>query len=354
MSECGEPSTKETGVQAPERGEPSTQEAEENEKPEGHKITRMAFLEGRLKLYLAQIPVIGFSSGQYDINVIKNYLLPTLVEHVEIGHLIKKGNAYFSIPTNCCRFLDIQNYLAPGYSYDKFLKAYLTGEQYAAVGGKGEFPYEAVAGSEWLLRTEFPSKEDFASKLKGTNMSEEKHQKLKEEVWDAKEMQNYRDLCSWYLEQDVVPFVKAVGAIFEFWNERKLDPFKQALSLPGITLNYLFSLLEHKTFFCLSGSQEVYDFYHSNLVGGPSIIFPRIMRGKKARFVNWSLGTKPNFAPVSKEPTPTPCTFGRPLKRCRWVFAPFGNWNKIQRPHPSSSIPCFANFRPPLIWSWSG
>lgn len=188
MSECGESSIKEIGVQVSERGESSIQEAEENEKLEGYKIIRMAFLEGRLKLYLAQILVIGFSSGQYDINVIKNYLFFILVEYVEIGYFIKKGNVYFSISTNCCRFLDIQNYLVFGYSYDKFFKVYLIGEQYAVVGGKGEFSYEVVVGFEWLLRIEFLLKEDFVFKLKGINMSEEKYQKLKEEVWDVKEM----------------------------------------------------------------------------------------------------------------------------------------------------------------------
>ena len=42
--------------------------------------------------------------------------------------------------TRKLRFLDIINFLAPGYSYDKYLKAYGCELQ------KGHFPYEYMDG----------------------------------------------------------------------------------------------------------------------------------------------------------------------------------------------------------------
>lgn len=59
-------------------------------------------------------------------------------------------------------------------------------------------------------------------------------------------------------------------------------------------------------------------------MGGFFIIFFWIMRGKKLRFVNWSLGIKLNFVSVLKESMLMFCIFGWFFKRCRWVFVLFG------------------------------
>ena len=61
-----------------------------------------------------------------------------------------------------------------------------------------------------------------------------------------------------------------------FWQERKIDIFKDGVSVPGLTMKYLFSNVPG-TFFSLLNEKDK-DLYYTmkaNNVGGPSIIFNR-------------------------------------------------------------------------------
>ena len=87
---------------------------------------QMLKLKRKFDLFLKEMPVVGFNSSRYDINVIKRFLFRSLDSSEEdgIGFVVKRNNAYMCIKTERLKFLDISNYLAPGYSYDQFLKAY--------------------------------------------------------------------------------------------------------------------------------------------------------------------------------------------------------------------------------------
>jgi len=63
------------------------------------------------------------------------------------------------------RFLDIRNFLAPGFSYAKFLKAYGSEEQ------KFYFPYEHINCLEKLNSDKLPDHQAFFSSLNETNIS---------------------------------------------------------------------------------------------------------------------------------------------------------------------------------------
>jgi hypothetical protein len=113
-----------------------------------------------LKGFLKELPVIGFNSGKYDLNLIKKYIAPYLLttdvddndnddddendkadrdRHVKNDMFVVMRNTNFMcLKTKTLKFLDIINYLAPGFSYDKFLKAY------GCTLTKGFFPYEWV------------------------------------------------------------------------------------------------------------------------------------------------------------------------------------------------------------------
>ena len=58
------------------------------------------------------------------------------------------------------------NYLAPGYSYDKFVKAH------GCTMTKGFFPYEWLDGYDKLFQKELPERKAFYSALKKTCISE--------------------------------------------------------------------------------------------------------------------------------------------------------------------------------------
>ena len=69
------------------------------------------------KTWVNQVPVFGFNSGRYDINMIKEYFVGDLAEISDVN-VAKKGNSYMFLSLPNFKFLDIKNYLAPGLSYD--------------------------------------------------------------------------------------------------------------------------------------------------------------------------------------------------------------------------------------------
>ena len=74
-----------------------------------------------------ELIVLGFNSGRYDLNLIKPLIVKLLLKKIEFA--IKRANTYLCLKTEKLRFLDIKNYLAPGFSYKKFLAAYGCQEQ---------------------------------------------------------------------------------------------------------------------------------------------------------------------------------------------------------------------------------
>ena len=71
----------------------------------------------RIKQWCGQVPVIGFNSGRYDLNLIRKYFISHLgQEKVDSGE--KQGQIMY-MKTPQFVFLDVINYLAPGITYDK-------------------------------------------------------------------------------------------------------------------------------------------------------------------------------------------------------------------------------------------
>ena len=123
--------------------EEETKEAEEEEEEaENGKKTVNPYktLQKQLQAWLHQLPVLGFNSGRYDLNAIKKFFVPLLIHNNTAERascfVIKRQNNFMCLSTDKLKFVDICNYLAPGVSYDKYLKAYGCELQ------KGHFPYE--------------------------------------------------------------------------------------------------------------------------------------------------------------------------------------------------------------------
>ena len=166
--------------------------------------------------WLRQLPVIGFNSGNYDINVIKRLFVANLLTPIEDEDescfVIKRQNTFMCFSTNKLRFLGIINYFAPGFSYDKYLKAYGCTMQKGLVHNR-----------------------------------------------------------------DVVPFLEAIDKQFAFYRQQNIDMFKYGISVPGLTLLYLFNDLPANIFFTVF-NLTIDDLHHIikyNIVGGPAIIFRR-------------------------------------------------------------------------------
>ena len=121
----------------------------------------------QLEEYLMELPVIGVNSGKYDINAIKCPLIRYLQQQAKF--VVKKNNSSMCFKTLRLKFLDIVNYLAPGFSYKKFLKAFGCSCSIA----KGFLLYEWIDLLDKLEATSLPPHEAFYSKLKRANIAEE-------------------------------------------------------------------------------------------------------------------------------------------------------------------------------------
>ena len=79
----------------------------------------------RIRDWCAQVPVLGFNSGKYDLNLIKQYFVEELSDTCTKVKLATQGSkTMFIIMPIIMSFLDVMNYLAPGASFDKWIKAY--------------------------------------------------------------------------------------------------------------------------------------------------------------------------------------------------------------------------------------
>ena len=98
-------------------------------------------------------------------------------------------------------------------------------------------------------------------------------------------MSTFKDFLVWYNNLDVVPFLEAVEKMSQFWQERKIDMFKDGVSVPGLTLKYLFSYLSPQTYFslCDKANSDLYHLIRDNNTGGPSIIFHRYHEAGKTK-----------------------------------------------------------------------
>ena len=146
--------------------------------------------------HLAVIPVIGFNSGSYDLNVMKGPLLKHLHDNDKIQFTIKRDSRLQCIQTDKFKFLDMINYLAPGTSYAKYLKAFNVSSQ------KGFFPYEYVTSLDVLEETSLPPHEAFFSSLTKSNISKEDYRYC-QQVLNDNSMSSLKYFLQWYVNSNI-------------------------------------------------------------------------------------------------------------------------------------------------------
>ena len=231
-------------------------------------------LLGQLFGWLHQLPVIGFNSGKYDMNVIKRFFVPYLLtpseDEDESCFVIKRQNTFMCFSTNKLRFLDIINYLAPGFSYDKYLKAYGCTMQ------KGHYPYEYIDDLRKLEESSLLPQAEFYSRLKNEGIIGAEYA-LSQEAWSDNRMKTMRGFLVWYNNRDVVPFLEAIDKQFAFYRQQNIDMCKDGISVPGLTLLYLFNDLPPNIFFTVVNltNKDLHHLVKDNIVGGPAIISHR-------------------------------------------------------------------------------
>jgi G:T-mismatch repair DNA endonuclease (very short patch repair protein) len=274
---------------------------------------RRADFEGileKLEDFMRVVPVLGFNSQNYDINVMKGPLLRYLQEmdDEDFKFVVKKTNKMTCIQSTTFKFLDVCNFIAPGFSYAKYLKAFKCTLE------KGFFPYEWLDSLEKLTERSLPSKDSFYSSLKDASISDEEYA-LCQEVWKREDMKTMRDFLVWYNNLDVLPFVEAVEKQKEVYRTKHIDMLKDAISLPGLAVRWMMKLspvplqptsIQNPDMSFNDISQALRacqpiglfnefnkDIFHTikeNIVGGPSIVFHRYHESKKTLIRENSMG----------------------------------------------------------------
>ena len=239
--------------------------------PRTYDSRSIANLTLRLESYCQELPVIGFNSQKYDINCMKTPLVRFLLKHDKIKFAIKRDNAMKCIKTSCLKFLDILNYLAPGYNYESFIKAFNCKMK------KGFFPYEYVTSLEKLDEPCLPPHDAFYSCLKQKNISFDEYEQC-QQAWCKHKMKSMRDYLIYYNNLDVVPFLEAIEKQHEVYRSKGIDMFKDGVSVPSLATKWLFLESETDKFSIPLLSKKNADLYatiRKNIVGGPSIVFHR-------------------------------------------------------------------------------
>ena len=188
-----------------------------------------------IERYCTCIPIVGFNSGFYDINLLSKYgFMAEILKRDSEPFVIKNGTQYKTIKTKQFIFLDQMSFCAPGTSLRKFIEAHDVGLE------KGHFPYEFLNSYEKLDFLVSNLKiSDFDSSLKNSKLSESEFSNL---MRTCKELNLVKisDLLKWYNNLDVVPLLKACLKNKEFYYKFDLDMYKDGFTLPGLSENILF------------------------------------------------------------------------------------------------------------------
>ena len=80
----------------------------------------------KFEVYCKELVVFGFSSSGYDIKLTKKHLFKEFCGHgQQPTFTVKKSGKYPCIKTKHLKFLDVLQFLAPGYNLKSFFKAFV-------------------------------------------------------------------------------------------------------------------------------------------------------------------------------------------------------------------------------------
>ena len=123
--------------------------------------------------------------------MIKRFFVPLMLtpceDQDESCFVIKRQNTFMCFSMNKLRFLDVKNYLAPGVSYKKYLKAYGCSVQ------KGHFPYKCIDDLQKLEEHSLPPQAAFFSRLKTARGISDTDYALCQEAWRSSRMTTMHD-----------------------------------------------------------------------------------------------------------------------------------------------------------------
>ena len=259
-------------------------------------------LQEHLEQYCNVLPIFAFNSAKYDLNLIKSYLLPILVNEGNIERtVIKKTNQFISSKFGDIQLLVITIFLRGAISLDSFLKAYKTSET------EGFIPYEWFDHPDKTQKTELPTYDSSYSKLRSCNplvneytdyvnllksglTSEQAVIKLKllkptpteienyhylQHQRKQEQMSSFKDFMWCYNNKDVVPTLEVMQKLMAFYHDKDIGMLKLGYTVRNFANNCLHKSTGAKFYPFTEGDKDILEKNWEDVVGGPSIVFTR-------------------------------------------------------------------------------
>ena len=257
---------------------------------------------GAFGTLLQRFPIFVFNSANFELNLMKSYLLPILVNERNIEPtVIEKANDFISFNVGDIQLLDIMNFLGGATSLDSFLKAYKTSET------KGFFPYEWFDDPDKLQNPELPPYDAFYCKFRSCNPLETEYTdyvnflksglsteqaviKLKlskppptgienyhylQQIWKPEQMSSFKDFLRWYNNKDVVPTLEAKQKMIAFYHDKNIDMLKVGCTLPNLANICLHKSTDANFHPFTEADKDLLEKIRKDVVGSPSVVFTR-------------------------------------------------------------------------------
>lgn len=163
------------------------------------------------------------------MNLIKKYFVTNISEERGISVAGKDGKTML-MATPEFKFLDVMNYVAPGTSYNIWVKTYGPKQT------KARFPYEWFESAEKLHHIGLPPYRVWFSKLKNEFVLFPEEYNQCRKLFEQRGMQTFADWLEYYNNLNVVSFLQAPEVMWDSYTELGIDIFRDAVSLPGVSL----------------------------------------------------------------------------------------------------------------------
>ena len=233
------------------------------------------------------LPVYGFNSGKFDTKVIIGAIYDYCGKREVAVDTIKRSGKYFSLRLTrydgrrrCIEFRDILNFSSPT-TLDRYIR------MWGGTINKSIFPYGAYRSVEELrAAVDFPTEDQFFSKLRQQTVDPDEYKKAKEEFQRRKKLPNghpeqMKSMECWlkyYNLLDVKPLVQAIDQSFSsFWEYFKVDG-NQHHSLPSMAFNSLFKNYPADLPFVQTFNEtndHLRQWFRENLIGGLTSVYHR-------------------------------------------------------------------------------
>lgn len=198
--------------------------------------TKKKYYLNKLDQYVEEVPIIGFNSGRYDINLNISEFMAELVErNGDKIFSVKNGNTFKTLKSGNFAFYDICQYLPAGYNLDQYIQAFNKGGLKKSV-----FPYEYMDSYEKLNSDiNLIERKHFFSTLKNCGITDDEWKEFNDNriIYQWKTL---KDLLRFYNNLDVRPFLEAVINNQKFYYPLQLEMFKDGLSLPALSEKIMF------------------------------------------------------------------------------------------------------------------